>query len=127
MSVVANRTGNDAALDPDAAILLNTMRRRAGPRATSSTFGYTRSGTDAESDADFITKLKAAWRIFFPEKQRSLSPKEEGKKRLRMILVADRYIFSTFLYQFALHKVAFFLSPPIVLPPLTFLFYVGAV
>ncbi len=40
-------------------------------------------------DADFMTKLKAAWRIFFPEKK-SLSPKEEGKNRLRMILVADR-------------------------------------
>eukprot|EP00890_Picochlorum_soloecismus_P004231 jgi/Picsp_1/4809/NSC_02177-R1_protein len=40
-------------------------------------------------DADMITKIKAAWRIFFPEKK-SLSPKEEGKKRLRMILVADR-------------------------------------
>lgn len=40
-------------------------------------------------DADFLTKVKAAWRIFFPERK-SLSPKEEGKKRLRMILVADR-------------------------------------
>ena len=40
-------------------------------------------------DADMITKIKAAWRIFFPERK-SLSPKEEGKKRLRMILVADR-------------------------------------
>lgn len=40
-------------------------------------------------DADMMTKIKAAWRIFFPEKK-YLSPKEEGKKRLRMILVADR-------------------------------------
>jgi septum formation topological specificity factor MinE len=40
-------------------------------------------------DADFFTKVKAAWRIFFPEKK-SLSPKDQGKKRLRMILVADR-------------------------------------
>jgi len=40
-------------------------------------------------DADFLTKVKAAWRIFFPERK-YLSPKEEGKKRLRMILVADR-------------------------------------
>lgn len=31
-----------------------------------------------------------AWRIFFPEQPRTLSPKEEGKQRLRMILVADR-------------------------------------
>lgn len=45
---------------------------------------------DIDSDADFITKLKAAWRIFFPERPRPLSPKDEGKKRLRMILVADR-------------------------------------
>ena len=40
-------------------------------------------------DADFLTKIRAAWRIFFPERK-YLSPKEEGKKRLRMILVADR-------------------------------------
>jgi len=47
------------------------------------------STSSPASDADFFTKVKAAWRIFFPEKT-SLSPKEEGKKRLRMILVADR-------------------------------------
>lgn len=46
------------------------------------------SGSLAD-DADFLTKVKAAWRIFFPERK-YLSPKEEGKKRLRMILVADR-------------------------------------
>lgn len=45
---------------------------------------------EVDANADLITKLKAAWRIFFPEKSKSLSPKEEGKKRLRMILVADR-------------------------------------
>lgn len=39
---------------------------------------------------DFVAKFKAAWRIFFPEQQKAMSPKEEGKKRLRMILVADR-------------------------------------
>ena len=47
------------------------------------------SASSPASEADFLTKVKAAWRIFFPEKT-SLSPKEEGKKRLRMILVADR-------------------------------------
>ncbi|KAK2079307.1 hypothetical protein QBZ16_002998 [Prototheca wickerhamii] len=32
----------------------------------------------------------AAWRIFFPERPNDSTPKEEGKNRLRMILVADR-------------------------------------
>lgn len=41
---------------------------------------------------DFFYKLKLAWRIFFPEQPRSLTPKEEGKQRLRMILVADRWV-----------------------------------
>ena len=41
---------------------------------------------------DFITKLKAAWRIFFPPAPEKLSPKEAGKSRLRMILVADRSV-----------------------------------
>lgn len=39
---------------------------------------------------DFVSKLKLAWNIFFPEKQATMSPKEAGKQRLRMILVADR-------------------------------------
>ncbi|PSC76208.1 chloroplast division site-determinant [Micractinium conductrix] len=39
---------------------------------------------------DFLHKVHLAWRIFFPEQQRELTPKEEGKQRLRMILVADR-------------------------------------
>jgi cell division topological specificity factor MinE len=39
---------------------------------------------------DFVTKLKLAWRIFFPDKPAAMSPKETGKQRLRMILVADR-------------------------------------
>eukprot|EP00775_Hariotina_reticulata_P012388 gene12388-12522_t len=34
----------------------------------------------------FVRKVKLAWNIFFP----AVTPKEEGKKRLRMILVADR-------------------------------------
>lgn len=39
---------------------------------------------------EFVRKLKAAWQIFFPPQPKSISPKEEGKNRLRMILVADR-------------------------------------
>ena len=98
--MLANRS-SDAALDPEATIMLNTARRRAAPRATSSTVGYNRGGIiQVDPDADLISKIKTAWRIFFPERERPLSPKEEGKKRLRMILVADRYILLThvFLY-----------------------------
>ena len=40
--------------------------------------------------ADFARKLRAAWQIFFPPPVKGISPKEEGKNRLRMILVADR-------------------------------------
>jgi septum formation topological specificity factor MinE len=42
---------------------------------------------------DFATRARAAWRIMFPARARpaaSLTPKEAGKQRLRMILVADR-------------------------------------
>jgi septum formation topological specificity factor MinE len=39
---------------------------------------------------DFMAKLILAWHIFFPNKPKDLSPKDEVKKRLRMILVADR-------------------------------------
>lgn len=39
---------------------------------------------------DFLSKCAAAYRIFFPPQQRNLSPKELGRNRLRMILVADR-------------------------------------
>lgn len=39
---------------------------------------------------DFMTKVKLAWRIFFPPQGPTASPKDEVKKRLRMILVADR-------------------------------------
>lgn len=41
---------------------------------------------------DFVRKLRLAWRIFFPEQPASMSAKDEGKNRLRMILVADRYV-----------------------------------
>lgn len=44
----------------------------------------------AAQPGGFLDKLRAAWRIFFPERPPMLSPKEEGKNRLRMILVADR-------------------------------------
>ncbi len=40
--------------------------------------------------ADFARKCKAAYHIFFPPRPKTLSPKEEGRNRLRMILVADR-------------------------------------
>ncbi|KAK9813193.1 hypothetical protein WJX72_010421 [[Myrmecia] bisecta] len=40
--------------------------------------------------SNFAAKLRAAWQIFFPAPAPKLSPKEEGKHRLRMILVADR-------------------------------------
>ena len=64
--------------------------RSAVTNSYRSTLTSTSSGASGvPEDADFLTKVKAAWRIFFPEKS-SLSPKEEGKKRLRMILVADR-------------------------------------
>ena len=40
--------------------------------------------------ADFARKCKAAFHIFFPPRPKTLTPKEEGRNRLRMILVADR-------------------------------------
>jgi hypothetical protein len=40
--------------------------------------------------SSFFAKCAAAYRIFFPPEQRNLSPKELGRNRLRMILVADR-------------------------------------
>ena len=39
---------------------------------------------------EFMRKLRQAWHIFFPEQPADITPKEEGKHRLRMILVADR-------------------------------------
>jgi hypothetical protein len=36
------------------------------------------------------TQVRLAWNIFFPEQAQVISPKEEVKKRLRMVLVADR-------------------------------------
>lgn len=93
VTVGATRSGTEggAALDPEAVAMLNAARKRIGTRPSSSTAGAAaRPSIELSPDADFVAKVKAAWRIFFPEKQRPLSPKEEGKKRLRMILVADR-------------------------------------
>lgn len=44
----------------------------------------------ADPMSTFVFKVQAAWRIFFPPKAADMTPKDEGKKRLRMILVADR-------------------------------------
>lgn len=43
----------------------------------------------------FLVKCRLAWNLFFPPNEsagatRQLSPKELGKQRLSMILVADR-------------------------------------
>ena len=38
----------------------------------------------------FLTKVKLAWAIFFPDAPKEVTPKEEVKRRLRMVLVADR-------------------------------------
>ncbi len=92
VAVARNGTEGGAALDPEAVTMLNAARKRIGTRPSSSTAGAAaRPSIELAPDADFVAKVKAAWRIFFPEKQRPLTPKEEGKKRLRMILVADRY------------------------------------
>ena len=42
-----------------------------------------------------MRKLRQAWHIFFPEQPADITPKEEGKHRLRMILVADRHVHVT--------------------------------
>lgn len=93
ITVAARRSGTEggAPLDSEAVTMLNAARKRIGTRPSASTSAAAaRPSVELSPDADFVAKVKAAWRIFFPEKQRSLSPKEEGKKRLRMILVADR-------------------------------------
>lgn len=84
-------------------------RRQAGSDLTSSTddgdvydivaAARRKTAKSAEADApeaplrplsQFFSKCAAAYRIFFPPQQRNLSPKELGRNRLRMILVADR-------------------------------------
>lgn len=37
-----------------------------------------------------LPQVQRAWRIFFPERPKRLTPREDVKQRLRMILVADR-------------------------------------
>ncbi|MEW5305330.1 MAG: hypothetical protein WDW36_007877 [Sanguina aurantia] len=39
---------------------------------------------------EFVGKLQQCFKIFFPERPKELSPKEEVKRRLKMVLVADR-------------------------------------
>ena len=63
----------------------------------SSTMQYSRVGTRAKKAqgpsnpvSSFIQKVSLAWRIFFPDAPKEVSPKEEVKKRLKMVLVADR-------------------------------------
>jgi len=76
-------TITDASSDAD---VVNFARRRLQQRSRTSS----QQADDDSPITDFVRKVKAAWNIFFPERPKSLSPKEEGKKRLRMILVADR-------------------------------------
>jgi hypothetical protein len=90
--VSARRGAADPTIDDDDLLEMKN-RRRMAPRASSlSSSKLGGKNIQVDTDADLITKLKLAWRIFFPDKPKSLSPKEEGKKRLRMILVADRYV-----------------------------------
>lgn len=74
----------EAIADPDDRtsdlVALARSRSQGAPSATSSASGL----------EDFVKKLRAAWQIFFPERPKPMTPKEEGKQRLRMILVADR-------------------------------------
>ncbi|GLC40351.1 Cell division topological specificity factor, chloroplastic [Pleodorina starrii] len=63
------------------------------PRAVVHTAGGTfvrqpRSSGNAVSDLLF--KLQLCFHIFFPEKPKDTTPKEEVKRRLKMVLVADR-------------------------------------
>lgn len=48
-----------------------------------------KEGEDVEQDPSFVEKLGLAARIFFPKKKEK-NARNEAKKRLRMILVADR-------------------------------------
>jgi septum formation topological specificity factor MinE len=63
---------------------------KAGANANNARSSSSSTSGAAAGGLDFVTKLKMAWRIFFPERPTVVSPKEEGKQRLRMILVADR-------------------------------------
>ncbi|PNH10383.1 Cell division topological specificity factor, chloroplastic [Tetrabaena socialis] len=39
---------------------------------------------------DLVHKLQLCFKIFFPDKPKTVTPKEEVKRRLKMVLVADR-------------------------------------
>lgn len=63
----------------------------------SSTMQYTGVGRSKKAQTpsnpltSFIQKVSLAWSIFFPDTTpKEASPKEEVKKRLKMVLVADR-------------------------------------
>jgi hypothetical protein len=76
-----------AAEDSDVYDIVAAARRKTAKAATP-------SAADAPQQrgplSSFFAKCAAAYRIFFPPEQRNLSPKELGRNRLRMILVADR-------------------------------------
>eukprot|EP00887_Chlorella_sp_A99_P001623 scaffold8.g1623.t1 len=72
------------AADPDTIDVISVARQRMNERQAGA------AGAPAGPVNDFLRKLRLAWQVFFPERPRALTPKEEGKKRLRMILVADR-------------------------------------
>jgi septum formation topological specificity factor MinE len=71
--------------DSDVADIVSYAKRRLRHRAAT-------QGEPTGPVGDFLHKVRLAWRIFFPEQPRLLTPKEEGKHRLRMILVADRCV-----------------------------------
>lgn len=63
--------------------------RALAPRLTTTARAH-RPSLRSSPTAVRMPQVQLAWRVFFPEQPRSLTPKEEGKQRLRMILVADR-------------------------------------
>jgi len=77
-------------------------RLRSSVSSTSSPYGDFSGFAPADDDEDeyerkgnvgLLRKINQAWEIFFPKRKRNLSnlsPREAGKNRLRMILVADR-------------------------------------
>jgi len=67
---------------------LVASKSRGSARVLSSKVSYDFEGKEGVNL--FLAKLGAAYRIFFPERPKSLSPKDEVKQRLKMILVADR-------------------------------------
>jgi hypothetical protein len=75
----AKRAGSAAGTE-DVSDIIHLAKRRL----------TTRAAEPAGPFGDFMRKVNLAWRIFFPEPEKVMTPKEEGKQRLRMILVADR-------------------------------------